>query len=68
MCGVQKRPVLGPLFFVLHTTEIGKIVKKDNLNHHSFADDSHILHFTFHTSKVLVLKARLLSCISEITD
>ena len=51
---------------MLYTTEIGKIVEKNNLNHHSFADDSQI--YSSHPRKVHELKAQLLSCISEITN
>ena len=67
MYGVPQGSVLGPLLFVLYTTEIGKIVEKNNLNHHSFADDSQI-YSSCHPSKVPELNAQLLSCISEITD
>ena len=52
---------------MLYTTEIGKIVEKNNLKHHSFADDSQI-YSSYHPSKVSELKAQLLPCISEITD
>jgi hypothetical protein len=65
--GVPQGSVLGPLLFVLYTTEIGKIVEMNNLNHHSFADDSQI-YSSCHPSKVPELKAQLLSCIREITD
>ena len=65
--GVPQGSVLGPLLFVLYTTEIGNIVASNDLNHHSFADDSQI-YSSCHASKVPELKARLLSCISEITD
>ena len=67
MYGVPQGSVLGPLLFVLYTTEIGNIVHKNDLNHHSLADDSQI-YSSCRTSEVPELKDRLLSCISEITD
>ena len=40
--GVPRGPVLGPLRFTLHTTPLSSVIQIHNLDHHVYADNTHI--------------------------
>ena len=41
-CGVLQGSVLGPLFVTLCTTPLSSVIQTHNLDHHLYADDTHI--------------------------
>ena len=65
--GVPQGSLLGPLFYVLYTKEIEKIVLDYGLSLQCYADDCQI-YISFTQDAVVETENKLLSCLSEVTN
>ena len=63
--GVSQGSVLGPLMFLLHTSDIEKLIAHRELSPHLFADDTQMLIFC-HPGNTLLIRYTTLSCNSNI--
>ena len=63
--GVPQGSVLGPILFLLYTTEIQDIIRSFNLTPHAYADDTQ-LYFHGPPDQVDSIAPRLLACIDSI--
>ena len=64
--GVPQGSILGPLFFCLYMIPLGVIIKKHNINYHSYADDTQ-LYISFSPDDHNSVNS-LVNCISDVND
>ena len=67
VCSVPLGSVLGALFFLLYTSDIGSIASKHHINSHSFADDTE-LYLPVNPKITQLLRPSIVACISKITE
>ena len=66
-CGVPQGSVLGPLLYILYTTDLTRIVDKHGLKAHSYADDLQIYSHV-DTAQTSSLVLRLSSCVEDVKN
>ena len=65
--GVPQGSVLGPILFLLYTTEVLDIVHSFGLSAHAYADDTQ-LYFHTHPDDIAALTPRITACVAEIKN
>ena len=66
VCGVPQGSLLGPLFYVLYTKGIEKIVEDHGLRVQCYADDCQV-YISFEENEVNQTETKLVECLTDIT-
>lgn len=64
-CGVPQGSILGPLLFIIYTSELSYIISSNNCNSLSYADDSH-LYCSFDASSLGLVMSSISSCLTAV--
>jgi len=63
--GVPQESVLGPIRFLLYTTDLLRLIERHNLHPHAYADDTQICGFC-PPSAISVLQEQMSACLAEV--
>ena len=66
-CGVLQGSVLGPILYCIYTRPIGDIVARYGLQHHCYADDTHIYMAVKHNQPITEAITKIEQCLTEMT-
>ena len=66
-CGVPIGAVIGPILFNIYTTPLSTLISCGSLNHHLYADDTHIF-ISFEPKTVIIAVSQLQDTIFDISD
>ena len=64
MARIPLGSVLGPILYLLYTSPLGDVIRRHDMNFHSYADDSQV-YFSF-DSVLPVTASRIESCLQDI--
>ena len=64
MYAVPQGSVLYPILYILYTSPLGEVLRRNNMNFHFYADDSQV-YFSFDSNSSVIV-ARIEACLHDI--